>query len=305
MSDPFPNIDEFGEGATTCNGTMTGCAVCATGNVLVRFGKSIPRTASGAPNMRSLGATMGARHRAKAGPGEVGNRHGLSLQGQCTGGTNWCAYCAFLQLQAQGVPVGYGSLTWSQIVAHVKARHAVILPGRYGAIPHVNESTYSSSKPARGRSDDFISAHMIVLWQPDSTNGIDDMGHFIVSDSDFGSSGRPVVPPHSVLRADDVQRYWEAYRWSVCYTTTAPPNMVSQPLWGPDVPAAVRAVDPGGRKVATAFSKVAHLTPGGAFHFGSVINLPDIAEAYRRLKWIYGAANPGALKKLLEWAAKR
>lgn len=305
MSDPFPAIDEFGEGATTCNGTMTGCAVCATANVLVRYGKSIPRTTDGTPNMRFLGATMGARHRAKAGPGEEGDRHGLSLEGHCAGHTNWCAYCAKLQLEAQGVPVGYGSLTWPQIVAQAKARHAVILPGRYGEIPLVGESTYSASKPARGRSDSgFTGAHMMVLWQPDSTNGVDDMGHFIVSDSDFGSGSRPVAPPHSILRADDVQRYWEYYRWAVCYTTTAPPTVVTQPLWGPDVPAAIRAVDPSGGKVATAFTKVSHETPGGPFHYGSVINLRDIADAYTRLRWKYSAPNPANVKVLLQWAAR-
>lgn len=305
MSDPFPAIDEFGEGATTCNGTMTGCAVCATGNVLVRFGKSIPRTGSGAPNMRYLGSVMGQRHRAVAQPGTEGSRHGLSLQGHCTGGTNWCAYCAFLQLKAQGVPVAYGHLTWAQILAHVRARHAVILPGRYGEIPFVRESTYSASKPARGRSDSgFTGAHMIVLWQFDSTDGVDDPGHIVVSDSDFGSASRPVVPPHSILRTEDLLQYWGAYAWSVCYTTTAPPHTVLAPIWGSDVPAAIRAVDPGGRKIAAAFTKVSHQTPGGAFHYGSVINLSDIMAAYKRLGWKYSAPNPANVKVLLKWAAR-
>lgn len=305
MSDPYPAIREFGPGSCTCHGTMTGCAVASTADVLVRFGKSIPRLSDGTPNMRSLGSAMGAKHRAVAKPGTPGSRHGLSLLGYCTGGTNWCAYCAFLQLRSQGVPVAYGSLIWPQIVAHLKVRHAIVLPGLYSRIPLVGKSTYSATIPARGRSDStFGDGHMMVAWEWAEVDANDQPTRFIVSDPDFGSAARPVVPPHSLISASALKSYWSAFGWYVCYTTTAPPMQTLVPLWGPDVPATIRVLDPGGRLVAAAFTKVSHQTPGGAFHYGSVINLPDIAAAYKRLHWVYNAANPAALQVLLGWAAK-
>lgn len=218
--DPYPNVDEFGAGATTCQGTMTGCAVCSTADVIARWGITIPRTGAGAPDMRTLGAIMGAKHRAAA----PGVRHGLSLSGQCTGGTNWCAYCAYLQLKAEGVPVAYGRLTWAQIVAHLELRRPVILPGAYGRLPVVGRASYSSTIPAKGRSDSaFTGAHMMVAWGVASRDAHGAPTSFYVSDPDFGSPARPVVPPHSVISATALKAYWSAYGWPVTYALSAPP----------------------------------------------------------------------------------
>lgn len=263
MTDAYPSIDEFGPGSCTCQGTMTGCAVCATGNVAVRYGKPIPRLPDSTPDMRALGKAMGARHRAVAAAGTPGDRHGLSLSGACYGGTNWCAYCAFLQLRAQGVPVAYGPLTFAQIMSRVENRQPVVLPGRYGVIPYVFPSTYSPILPARGRSDaGFGGAHMVVAWAMSTSSSV------IVSDSDFGSPARPVIPPHSIWTVAEMKAYWSAYQWNVCYATVAPPSFITV-RWGPDVPAAVKAADPTGVRTVRAFVKA-------GLGYGSVVNVGDL-----------------------------
>lgn len=233
MTDRFPNIDEFGAGSCTCKGTMTGCAVCATANIAVRYGKRIPRLTNGTPDMRTFGAQMGLRHRQAARE----NRHGLNLSGICTPpntGTNWCAYCAYLQLKGLGIPAGYGVLSRSQLTAHLKAKHPIVVPGRYGVVPFIRETSYSSSVPARGRSDSgFTGAHMVTAWEPASlwTNG--SLRQVVISDADFGSASRPVVPPHSVWSASVFWAYVESYRWAVAYCLQAAPRIVSGDTAGP------------------------------------------------------------------------
>ena len=226
MTDPYPNIDEFGPGSCTCLGTMTGCAVCSTANILVRYGRPIPRLSDGTPDMRTLGRRMGARHRAA----DATVRHGLSLNGICTGGTNWCAYCAYLELRAAGLPALYTYLNINQIESMLGARKPIILPGRYSRVPLVSEGSYSRTTPARGRSDSgFGGAHMVTAWQVGSRYSSGEIRDFIVSDSDFGSPSRPVVPPHSIWTRATLRNYWSYYGWAVTYINRAPPTIVVDP----------------------------------------------------------------------------
>lgn len=224
MTDAYPNIDEFGRGATTCLGTMTGCAVCSTANVLVRYGKTIPRLSDGTPDMRTFGARMGAKHRAV----DSTCRHGLSLTGRCAGGTNWCTYCSFLQLRAQGISVSHQQWSFAQIEAHLAKGLPLIVPGIYGKVPIVSEGSYTSSKPAKGRSDSgFDLAHMVVVWGVASRSSTGAPLTYYVSDSDFGSPSRPVVPPHSVWSRATLKAYWSALGWSVCIINSKPPAIVA------------------------------------------------------------------------------
>lgn len=277
MADLFPNVDEFGAGSCTCQGTMTGCAVCSTANVLLRYGKGIPRLPLSSqtplePDMRALGKRMGARHRAA----DSNNRHGLSLTGICYGGTNWCAYCAYLELRANGLPASYMQLSWAEILHQLSMKHPIIIPGRYGKVPYIAPSTYSHSVPARGRSDGgFGAAHMVVMWQGSTT--------ITVSDSDFGSASRPVVPPHSLWSAAVAKAYWGYYSWGVTVVNQAPPTYSDAVLWGADVPADIRAA--GVNTVAKAIKD----TGVDKVHWTGVINLGDIGVALHKIGHDYGS----------------
>lgn len=223
MSDPYPVIDEFGSGSCTCNGTMTGCAVCSAAAILVRYGKKIPRLTDGTPDMRTLGKRMGARCRAFD-----DCDHGRSLYGICGPGNYWCGQCIRLELLANGIPATYGRLTWAGIVSLLRAKKPVALSGMYSELPIVSPTSYSRSIPARGRSDrTFGGPHMMVAWGVASWNAAHEPTSFYVSDPDFGSPARPVVPPHSVIAATALKAYWAALAWPVAYVTVAPPSLAT------------------------------------------------------------------------------
>lgn len=227
MADDLPVVDEFGPGATTCSGDFTGCAVCTCASILLRYGKPIPRLANGTPDMRTLGNSMGLRHRKQGGV-----RHGLSLQGQCSPpstGTNWCAYCIFLELDARGVYVGYAQLSDTQILAHLRARHSLAVPGLYSKIPLISEGSYTAKTVARGRSDSqFGGWHMVgVHGVIQTSTGVPT--RVKVTDSDFGSTSRPVVPANSEWSWTAFKNFYHAASWGITYTTRAPAAIVPPP----------------------------------------------------------------------------
>jgi hypothetical protein len=234
VTDPYPMIKEFGAGATTCpNGHQqgTGCAVCSAAVVAVRYGRTIPRLTDGTPNMISLGTTMGALHR-KAQPS---SRHGLSLKpGQMCSGGYWCAYCAYLWLKTVSVPVAYGPLTPDQIIAQLKAKHPIILPGDYWQVPVVSASSFNSTTPARGRVQRSFSGrpfgHMVTAWE------ILPNGLVAVSDPDFGSYAGAPVPPHSLWTQEALLDFWRGLGWYPCYLITAPPSLDEQGQPKPPTP---------------------------------------------------------------------
>lgn len=235
ITDPYPLIREFGPGSTYCasgGASGTGCAVCSTAQVIVRWGLPIPRTADGHPDMIALGRSMGQRHRAA----DSRVRHGLSLvRGQGCSGAYWCAYCATLELQARGLPFEYGNLSWTAIGQRLDARHPIVIPGDGWQVPYVGPSTYSARTPARGRGQRSYSTrpfpHMITGWESarEGTRTV-----HIVSDPNFGS-GRDPVPPHCVYPAPILERFWSALGWGVCYATEPPPDL-TQPTPAPPAP---------------------------------------------------------------------
>lgn len=231
MSDNAPVVSEFLPNACTCSGDYTGCAVCSVASTLLRYGKSIPRLSNGTPSMRSLGLLMGAKHRAEAPAGTDGDRHGLSLFGHCSPpehGTNWCARCAFLELRSRGLPVGYAKLSDSQILAHLKAGHTLIVPGLYSEVPLVARNSYSATVPARGRSDSGFGGWHMVAAHGVKLNGTVPVS-VIISDSDFGSTSRPIVPPHSEWSWATFLRYYHRAGWSITYVNARPAGATQVP----------------------------------------------------------------------------
>lgn len=227
MFDNAPQVNEFGPGATTCDGDMTGCAVCATASVLIRYGIPIPRLSTGRPDMRTLGYRMGKLHRDAV----PGNRHGLSLSGSCSppqSGTNWCAYCAHLYFRSKGLPSTYADVSDSLLLSHLKARHSVLVPGLYSRVPIVGRNSYSGSVPALGRSDSgFGGTHMVAA------HGVTLAGsrpvEVILNDSDFGSPSRPISPPHSVWSVATFLSFRHVLDWGVTIINAAPRGSATLP----------------------------------------------------------------------------
>jgi len=213
MIDPYPNVDEFGPGAPTCDGRAVGCAPATLADLLIRYGKSVPRLPSGEVDIIAIGASAGRRHRAE----DSRVTHGICPRA-------WCAYCLYLEAKARALPVAYGSLTWAQVLAHLDRGHAMTVPGDYQKVPYVAPSSYSATTPARGRSQALSARfpHMTAFWGRAG-------GNIIVSDPDFGSGARPVIPPHSLWTEAAARAYYEAFGWGIAYMLAAPAAIVSVP----------------------------------------------------------------------------
>jgi len=216
MADPYPmypEVEPAAANAPYCGRSAVGCTVCSTAAIITRFKKTR------ITDLKALGRSMGARHRAADSRVE----HGICPRA-------WCHYCMYLELKARGIPVAYGQLTWSQIIGHVKAGHPIAIPYKYGILARVAPSSFSTTDPAKGRVDDFTGPHSSVLWAIKGTA-------FALSDPDFGMSWAP-VPPHSLIPIVTMKKAWEAYGWSSCYTTQKPPVLPSpvpvglQTQWG-------------------------------------------------------------------------
>lgn len=232
ITDEYPVIREFGPGACTCatrGQRGTGCAVCSTAQLLLRWGLAIPRTSTGHPDMVSLGKSMGRRHRAV----NSSCRHGLSLvPGEACAGGYWCAYCAYLELKARGVAVAYGKLTLTQIRAQLDAHRPIILPGDYWQVPVVSRSSFDSTTPAHGRVQVRLSTkpfgHMVTAWHSIQVPREGRVA-YAVSDPDFGSVDANAVPSHSVWADSVLEKFWGAYKWAVCYSLLTPPRVGEPP----------------------------------------------------------------------------
>jgi len=205
MADPYPmypEVEPAAANAPYCGSSAVGCTVCSTAAIITRFKKTR------ITDLKALGRSMGARHRAA----DPRVRHGICPHA-------WCHYCMYLELKARGIPVAYGKLSWTQVIAHVKAGHPIGLPHKYGILAKVSPKSYSTTTPAKGRVDDFTGQHSAVLWAVVGTS-------FALSDPDFGMSWAP-VPPHSLIPIATMKRAWEALGWSVCYTTQKPPSLTA------------------------------------------------------------------------------
>jgi hypothetical protein len=82
-----------------------------------------------------------------------------------------------------------------------------------------------------------------------------------------------------------------------CYAITTRATGDYTGLWGADVPANVRAVDPAGARVAAAIRETGWV-------FGALINQGDLANAMTRAGHKYGQViDPSDVQWLLDWAA--
>lgn len=224
MADPYPNIDEYGPGsARTPGGMAIGCAVCTAADLLLLYRKSIPRLSNGTPDMRTLGDRMGRRCRSVN-----GTQHGLALFTNDHSGKKWATCCIYLELRAHGLAARHANFTKTQIGGFLKLRRPLAVPGSYGKVPRVSTSSYSSTVPARGRSDSYLGGHMVAAYRATSVAADGTIRTIAIGDSDFGSSGRPVVPPHSLWSASAFWAYWGSLGWKIVVvdspipTTTAP-----------------------------------------------------------------------------------
>jgi hypothetical protein len=83
-------------------------------------------------------------------------------------------------------------------------------------------------------------------------------------------------------------------RWITEWRTKYPPT-----LWGSDVKAAIRAVDPAGRNVGIAIRRAGH-------SYGTVINIGDLEAALKLAGHKYGdVVDPSDVSWLLAWSAKQ
>jgi len=177
-------------------GDYAGCCVAVCADFITAY------TGEVIANLSALGQSMGQRHRNV----DPSCRHGIAP-------TAWCGYCIFLECYARGIPVAYQSLSWQAIVQLATAGKYVAMSGLYGHIGYVSPSSYSSTIPARGRSDTFTGAHEFALTGVQSS-------HFRVLDPDFGNYRG--TPPYSLLEPAQVESFWASLDYPVTYATRAP-----------------------------------------------------------------------------------
>jgi len=212
MTREFPMISEFRSDSPTCPKGWNGCAVATTEALLRRYLPGQP-----VPKQKDLGDSMGRRHR---------QMDHTSSHGICPGA--WCPYCSYLELKARGIPMGYGRLSIEQLRAHLLLRHAVHLGGMYHPIRQVSSTSYSSTVPARGRSDTTLDGkfrHSIVVWQVGQARQDRTPLTYIVSDPDFGSPHRPRVPPYCEYDAREVEAMYLQGGLKIAYCQTEPPRL--------------------------------------------------------------------------------
>jgi hypothetical protein len=220
MSREFPMISEFRTDSPRCPEGKNGCAVATTEALIRRYLLHEP-----IPRQVDLGESMGRRHRQM----DRASTHGI-----CP--TAWCPYCSYLELKARHIPVGYGRLTIDQLRSHLRRRHAVHLGGTYHPIRLVKTSSYNDHVPARGRSDNTDEGkfgHSIVVWQVGQARPDGVPLTYIVSDPDFGSSARPVIPPFCEYDAQQVEKMYLQGGFRIAYCQDAPPALDAPKLVPP------------------------------------------------------------------------
>ena len=216
MTREFPLISEFRPDSPRCPTGWNGCAVASTEAILRRYLPGEP-----VPSQLVLAESMGRRHRQM----DPTSTHGICPRA-------WCPYCSYLELKARHVAVGYGRLSIAQFRAHLTKRHAIHIGGVYQPIRLVSAQSYSKNVPARGRSDNRDQGkfgHAIVAWQVGESRPDGTPRSYIVSDPDFGSPGRPRIPPYCVYDAGEVEAMYLKGGLRICYCLTSPPPLDGQP----------------------------------------------------------------------------
>jgi hypothetical protein len=212
MSREFPMISQFRVDSPACPNGHNGSVVAGTEAILRRYRPGEPL-----PRQSELGASMGRRHRQR----EPDCVHGICPRA-------WCLLCSYLELKARHVPVGYGRLTIAQFRSHLRRRHAIHVGGSYEPVRHVGATSYSDRVPARGRSDDHDQGkfqHSLVAWQVGEGPPDGAPSTYIVSDPDFGSARRPLVPPYCEYDARELEAMYARGGLEVAYCLTPPPPL--------------------------------------------------------------------------------
>jgi len=147
-------------------------------------------------------------------------------------GKKWATCCIFLELRANGIACRHDNFSKATIGGFLKQGKPIAAPGTYGKVPKVSPSSYSSTVPARGRSDTYLGGHMVVAWRAGSVASDGSIRSVIVSDSDFGSASRPVVPPHSIWTAAVFWAYFLSLNWKIVVVDSPLPPLTNAPAPG-------------------------------------------------------------------------
>ena len=177
-------------------GPYVGCCAAVAQDFIENY------TAERIGDLGALFASMTQRHR-NMDPACV---HGIRDHGAC-------AFCAYLELDARGLPVAYQALPWSGIETLMAKGQYVGISGMYGQFPYVSVSSYSATIPATGRSDTFTGSHIVAGI---AARGADR----VVLDPDFGNWRG--TPPYSLISAGTLQSFWATLRYPVVFATKAP-----------------------------------------------------------------------------------
>lgn len=179
--------------------------------------------------------------------------------------------------------IGYQSVTWAEYERRRKAGQPVILQVLYAAVA---DSRYDAGRGFRGNHaiaetthatyDPLADGRAAGVFRWNGTVYTRSVIQTAAARLDIGGGAHP--RPGTV---------WAAFG----------PDVVPA-IWGSDVAADIRAVDPNGYRVGAAIRETGTL-------YGSLINMGDLEAALHRAKIDYKTAvNPIDVQALLTWAAR-
>lgn len=184
------------------------------------------------------------------------------------------------------VRISYNSVPWSEYEQRRLDGEPTILQVSYRAI---NASKYDASPAFYGNHaiaetthatyDSLADGRRAGIWKWDGTVYPRTLIQAAAAELNTGTPGLVSHPRPGTV--------WAAFG----------PDVVPN-LWGPDVRADVKAVDPSGRRVALAVNRTGH-------SYGSVVDTADLEAAMKRAHIDYGTVvDPADVRNLLAWSAK-
>jgi hypothetical protein len=222
-------------------------------------------------------------YRASQGRLNVGACHVRDLTNDCSGGTD------LQQMKAVSVHYGFSGTLYQPVAFDTVA--SLVATGRYGAHLQISYRAFVGT-PFDREATRFQGNHDIFGSTRGKTSGTTRIG-------DPLATGFADIP-NSLLKTaaglldigGGVTLNTEA-GYGKCYAYLTPADPA---LWGTDVSAAIRAVDPGGTKVAAALRKAGQ-------SFGYAINIADLVAAFKKIGHRYGTTvDPSDVQWLLTWA---
>lgn len=182
------------------------------------------------------------------------------------------------------VRIGWQAVTWAEYEDRRKDGQPTILQVSYSPINH---SKYDASPSFFGNHaiaetthatyDSLADGRRAGIWRFDGTVYPRALIQTAAAELNTGIPGHVTHPNPGTV--------WAAFG----------PDVVPS-LWGPDVRADVKAVDPNGRRVAVAVRKTGHA-------YGSVIDTADLEAALKKAHIDYGSVvDPADVRNLLKWA---